>query len=55
MSTSTPPPYFPQNKLSPSDVKARKKFIFGIIGCLLLVLLAIGGAIVGGIIYWSSR
>jgi hypothetical protein len=51
MATSTPPPYFPQNKLSPSDAKARKKFIFTVGGCLVLLVLAIIGIIVG-VIYW---
>jgi hypothetical protein len=46
MSTSTPPPYFPQNKLSPSDARARKKFIFALVGCLGLIVLAIVGAII---------
>ena len=51
MSTSTPPPYFPQNKLSPSDAKARKKFIFTLVGCGALVVLGIIAAIVAVVFY----
>jgi hypothetical protein len=51
MGTETPPPYFPQNKLSPSDEKARKKFMFTVGGCLVLLVLAVIGIIVG-VVYW---
>lgn len=41
MPTSTPPPYFPQNTLSPGDDKTRRKIKFALYGCLFLVLLAL--------------
>ena len=47
MPTSTPPPYFPQNQLSPPDEGRAKKTKIALIGCLVLVLLAIGGSILG--------
>jgi hypothetical protein len=52
MSTSTPPPYFPQNRLSPADAKARRRFIFGVIGCLGLVVLAAIVGMIACLIYW---
>ena len=33
MSTSTPPPYFPQGALMPPDPKRAKKFRLTLIGC----------------------
>ena len=50
MSTSTPPPYFPQNTLSPRDARTRRKIKFIFFGCLFLLLAAIAGAI-WGIVY----
>jgi hypothetical protein len=50
MPTSTPPPYFPQNALSPGDAGTRRKIKFALFGCLALLLLAIAGGVVG-IIY----
>ena len=47
MPTSTPPPYFPQNALSPGDEKTAKKVKLAFIGCILLLLAALGGAILG--------
>jgi len=45
MSTSTPPPYFPQNPLSPQDKNARRNFFFKLFGCFGLFLLLLIGAI----------
>ena len=47
MPTSTPPPYFPQNTLSPGDEKPARKVKLAFFGCLLLVLAALAGAVVG--------
>ena len=47
MPTDRPPPYFPQNQLSPPDPGRAKKTKFALIGCLVLLLAAIGGAILG--------
>ncbi|MFN2456250.1 MAG: hypothetical protein ABR577_18775 [Pyrinomonadaceae bacterium] len=46
MSTSTPPPYFPQNPLSQQSKSERRKFFLKILGCLGLLLLLIVIAIV---------
>ena len=45
--TQTPPPYFPQNPLSPGDEKTAKKMRLAFLGCALLVALAALGAVVG--------
>ena len=47
MPTETPPPYFPQGSLSPGDEKTRRKMRLTFYGCLVLVLLALVGAVVG--------
>ena len=47
MPTETPPPYFPQNQLSPPDPNRAKKTKAALIGCLVLLLAVIGGTIVG--------
>lgn len=47
MPTSTPPPYFPQNSLSPPDPKARLKRKAVLVGCVLLLLLVVAGFLVG--------
>ncbi len=52
MSTSTPPPYFPQNPLSPQDAKARRTFFYKLFGCLSLLLLLGGVFIVIVFIRW---
>ncbi|HVF51369.1 MAG TPA: hypothetical protein VNA19_14885 [Pyrinomonadaceae bacterium] len=54
MPTSTPPPYFPQNALSPGDEKTRRKMKFALYGCLVLLLLAIAGGIVGIVYLFRS-
>src|SRR5215207_8587723 len=45
--THTPPPYFPQNPLSPGDEKTAKKLRLTFYGCVLLVALAVVAAVVG--------
>lgn len=47
MPTETPPPYFPQNPLSPGDEKTAKKLRLTFIGCILLAALGAIGALVG--------
>ena len=47
MPTETPPPYFPQNMLSPGDEKTAKRMKLTLYGCVLLVVLALAGAVVG--------
>ena len=47
MPTDRPPPYFPQNPLSPGDEKAAKKLRLTFYGCAVLLALGILGAIVG--------
>ena len=47
MPTETPPPYFPQNPLSPGDEKTAKKLRLTFYGCAALVALALLAAIVG--------
>ncbi|HEX5708114.1 MAG TPA: hypothetical protein VFX96_12505 [Pyrinomonadaceae bacterium] len=45
MPTSTPPPYFPQNTLSPGDEKTRRKLKLALAGCIVLVLAALVGVV----------
>jgi hypothetical protein len=45
--TDTPPPYFPQNPLSPGDEKTAKKIRLTFYGCAVLAALAALGAVVG--------
>lgn len=47
MPTETPPPYFPQNPLSPGDEKTAKKLRLTFYGCALLAVLAAVGGVVG--------
>ena len=47
MPTETPPPYFPQNPLSPGDEKTAKKLRLTFYGCVLLAALAVVGGVVG--------
>ena len=47
MPTSTPPPYFPQNTLSPGDKKTARKVKLTLFGCIILLLAALVGAIFG--------
>ena len=50
MPTETPPPYFPQNPLSPGDEKTARRLRLAFYGCAVLAVLAILGAL-AGIIY----
>ncbi|HEX8472629.1 MAG TPA: hypothetical protein VF666_01220 [Pyrinomonadaceae bacterium] len=47
MPTSTPPPYFPQNTLSPGDERTRRRIKFALFGCLFLVVVALVGVVWG--------
>ena len=47
MPTETPPPYFPQNPLSPGDEKTAKKLRLTFYGCAALAVLAVLAVIVG--------
>lgn len=47
MPTETPPPYFPQNPLSPGDEKTARKLRLTFYGCIALVVLSVLAAIVG--------
>lgn len=42
-----PPPYFPQNQLSPPDENRYKKFKFVIAGVIVLLLAVLAGVGVG--------
>ena len=53
MPTETPPPYFPQNQLSPPDEGRARKTKIALFGCLALLLLLVGGFVVG--IYFLIR
>jgi len=45
--TETPPPYFPQNPLSPGDEKTAKKLRLTIYVCAALAALVLLAAVVG--------
>jgi hypothetical protein len=47
LATQTPPPYFPQNPLSPGDKKTAKKLRLTFYGCIALLVLAAAAALVG--------
>ena len=47
MPTETPPPYFPQNPLSPGDEKTAKKLRLTFYGCAALAALAALAGVVG--------
>ncbi len=51
MPTETPPPYFPQNPLSPGDEKTARRLRLTFYGCAGLAALAILGLLIG-IIYF---
>lgn len=57
MATTTPPPYFPQNALSPPDEKRYRKFKLMVTGAIVSILLILGGLITGVIflIKWLAR
>ncbi|HST52772.1 MAG TPA: hypothetical protein VLJ61_12240 [Pyrinomonadaceae bacterium] len=45
MPTNTPPPYFPQNQLSPGDEKTARRLRYTFYGCGVLVAIACVAAI----------
>ena len=45
MPTETPPPYFPQNMLSPGDAKTARKVRLAFWGCALLALVGVLGLV----------
>jgi len=45
--TETPPPYFPQNPLSPGDEKTARRVRLAFYGCAALAALAVLAAVVG--------
>jgi hypothetical protein len=45
--TETPPPYFPQNPLSPGDERTARKLRLTFYGCAALLALGLVAAIVG--------
>ena len=45
--TGTPPPYFPQNPLSPGDERTARKLRLTFYGCAALLALGVLGALVG--------
>lgn len=47
MPTETPPPYFPQNPLSPGDEKTAKKMRLALYGCAALAGLLLLASAVG--------
>ncbi|HWS53967.1 MAG TPA: hypothetical protein VN228_07570 [Pyrinomonadaceae bacterium] len=53
MPTETPPPYFPQNPLSPGDEKTARRVRLTFYGCVSLAALALLAAL-AGIIYLVS-
>ncbi|MGB8508721.1 MAG: hypothetical protein WCD76_09970 [Pyrinomonadaceae bacterium] len=55
MPTETPPPYFPQDSLSPGDESRYRKLKLAFFGCLALLLLALGCVIFAAIRYFSVR
>jgi hypothetical protein len=52
--TETPPPYFPQNPLSPGDEKTAKKMRLALYGCAALVVLVLLAATVGVVYFVRS-
>ncbi|MCA1558672.1 MAG: hypothetical protein LC731_09060 [Acidobacteria bacterium] len=47
MATYTPPPYFPQSSLTPPDKNRYRRFKLMVFGAVLLLLLALVGAVLG--------
>lgn len=45
MPTETPPPYFPQNPLSPGDEKTARRMRLIFYGCAVLAVAALLGAL----------
>ena len=49
MPTETPPPYFPQNPLSPGDEETARKLRLTFYGCAALLALGLLAAVVGAV------
>ena len=49
MPTETPPPYFPQNPLSPGDEKTARKVRLTFYGCAALAVLGAAALLVGAV------
>ncbi len=47
MPTETPPPYFPQNPLSPGDEQTARRVRLAFYGCVVLAAVALLAALVG--------
>ncbi len=47
MATYTPPPYFPQSSLAPTDKNRYKKFKLAMVAIAIVILLVLGGIGVG--------
>ena len=56
MPTETPPPYFPQNPLSPGDERTARRMRLAFYGCLALALLAAAGVVAAAVyLLWSFK
>ena len=53
MPTETPPPYFPQNPLSPGDEKTARRLRITFYGCAVLAVLALLAAL-AGVVYFVT-
>lgn len=47
MPTETPPPYFPQNPLSPGDERTARRLRLTFYGCAALAVLGVVAAVAG--------
>ena len=47
MPTETPPPYFPQNPLSPGDEKTARRLRLTFYGCAASLVIALVAAVLG--------
>jgi hypothetical protein len=47
MATQTPPPYFPQNSLTPADANRYRKFKLTMLAVIVFLLLLLGGIVAG--------
>ncbi len=55
MPTDTPPPYFPQNPLSPGDERTARRLRLTLYGCAALVALGLLAAVVGVVYLVAAR
>jgi len=54
MATYTPPPYFPQSSLSPTDENRYRKFKLAVAAIAVFLLALLGGAAIG-VVYLVKR